>query len=218
MYFNEGFITPFFFTDDPPAAPAPTARLVWPAMSERPLCQYPARREAAKLARDNSQLTAQQKAAVFVTHVVMHEIGHTLGLKHNFKGSLVPPSSSVMDYLDTPEALQREQAGSYDIDAIKLLYGLSTKVPSDPYCDDNDALHDPDCARFDWGANPLDEAWGPYYLYSGLHPYFRDKLLTYVCAGASAEVRGRAWELPVQQPDRCEHPRHHQCVVHRTGG
>jgi predicted Zn-dependent protease len=39
--------------------------------------------------------TGIQMVEDYVAGVVLHEIGHTLGLRHNFKGSLVPPSASV---------------------------------------------------------------------------------------------------------------------------
>jgi hypothetical protein len=60
----------------------------------------------------------------YLTQITMHEIGHTLGLRHNFKGSTAYPlskmgkdgliSSSVMDYLPPHiAALGHKQTGPY---------------------------------------------------------------------------------------------------------
>ena len=96
--------------------------------------------------------------------VVAHEVGHTLGLRHNFKGSLLPPSSSIMDYTSDAASIgeRRRTAGGYDIAAIQYLYGLSAELPTQPFCNDQDAdVVDPDCRRRDQGARPLSDFFLP---------------------------------------------------------
>ena len=100
-----------------------------------------------------------------IAAVVAHEIGHTLGLRHNFKGTLLPPSSSVMDYTSDHVAATAAIPGSYDVEAIRYLYGLSTAPPSQPFCTDGDVGRDPRCEVFDEGTDPLREFWGPFYAY-----------------------------------------------------
>lgn len=100
----------------------------------------------------------------FITHIVMHEIGHTLGLRHNFMGSLEPPTSSVMDYVRDELAYSVTTPQRYDIEAIGYLYLGRTSAPAGPFCTDDDvgtstAL----CAPFDFGANPLEEMHAPLY-------------------------------------------------------
>ncbi|MBS2036365.1 zinc-dependent metalloprotease [bacterium] len=95
-------------------------------------------------ARGDSQ-AGQQLAQAYVKDVVMHEVGHTLGLRHNFKGSLANDATqlqdaehtkehglgtSVMDYhpfnLAAPGEKQGEYVqsslGKYDYLAIKYAY------------------------------------------------------------------------------------------------
>ena len=88
----------------------------------------------------------QKLADAYIKDVVMHEVGHTLGLRHNFKGStvftaeqLADPeftkenglASTVMDYLpynlagkgETQGEYVMSKIGPYDKLAIKYAYG-----------------------------------------------------------------------------------------------
>jgi hypothetical protein len=136
------------------------------------------------------------------THVWLHEMGHVLGLRHNFKGSLVPPSASVMDYLTDDDGALRSEPGAYDIAAIQYLYGMTDAYPNtSPFCNDSGVSLDPDCNLFDFGADPMHELWGDYYTYYvdlfvfqfGFPPDFldlfglTDGLLAYARAGASED-------------------------------
>ena len=98
----------------------------------------------------------------YIAYVAMHEVGHTLGLRHNFKGSLRPPSSSVMDYLDSDDQVAfGSTPGSYDVAAIRKLYGLSDMAPADPFCTDQQVNFDAECRPYDRGATPLASHWAP---------------------------------------------------------
>lgn len=95
-------------------------------------------------ARGDSE-AGQKLAQAYIKDVVMHEVGHTLGLRHNFKGSLANDAqqlqdaahtaehgigTSVMDYhpfnLAAPGEKQGEYVqsslGEYDYLAIKYAY------------------------------------------------------------------------------------------------
>lgn len=113
--------------------------------------------------RDVGSLSADETGALYIEHIVMHEIGHMLGLRHNFKGSLLPASSSVMDYLNPDEALAMTGPGDYDVAAIRHLYQLSPDLPAQPFCTDEGVLSDPDCTRYDRGAAPLYDWWVPFH-------------------------------------------------------
>jgi hypothetical protein len=108
-------------------------------------------------------LTPDQQFHNWIVSVVVHEVGHTLGLRHNFKGSLAPPSSSVMDYLNTDDSVATPNPQAFDVDAIKYLYGMSTDEPQQAFCTDEDTSWDPDCAVFDHGKTPMTDDWGPSY-------------------------------------------------------
>ena len=133
----------------------------------RPGCAYWApqyRRDLAHRLRRDTSRTANQKLSLFIQHVLAHEFGHTIGLRHNFEGSLVPPSSSVMDYLDDfTDALDMANPGQYDRDAVRYLYGLSPDLPEQPFCTDEDLQVSPICQIFDSGASPLYDWWVPNY-------------------------------------------------------
>jgi hypothetical protein len=80
---------------------------------------------------------------------VTHEVGHTLGLRHNFKGSLMPPTSSIMEYSVLEAAIAQPTPGPYDRAAIAYLYGKSMALPTQPFATDEDTLVDPNAVRFD---------------------------------------------------------------------
>lgn len=101
----------------------------------------------------------------YFRELVAHELGHNLGLPHNFKGSLASDgqdrvTSSVMEYVSR---LERYKAviGEYDRQAIA--YGYTGQVAADPlpFCWDLDApgVFEPtksaECAPNDQGPDPF---------------------------------------------------------------
>ncbi|MCP5076872.1 MAG: hypothetical protein GY951_02275, partial [Psychromonas sp.] len=100
-----------------------------------------------------SMLSAEQREEITVviaeymyTTTLVHELGHNLGLRHNFQGSVdkdnfyseeratelglatVPASSSIMDYGASPmDSLP--VFGAYDKAAISYAYGRTVEVP-----------------------------------------------------------------------------------------
>ena len=149
--------------EERPALP----RLAWDAIPSRPLCVRHVS-EAVKSVRDyesrGESLTTKEKVERFITGIISHEVGHTLSLRHNFKGSLVPPATSVMDYLVRDDMVAAHRPGSYDIAAVGYLYGLAPDLPVDPFCTDHQTLVDPTCVRFDTSADPLADGVRQYEL------------------------------------------------------
>ena len=135
-----------FIHDNPPAPPS----------SEHESCQYLAhageeQQFASSLLEARGDTDAgQELAQAYVKDVVMHEVGHTLGLRHNFKGSTVNTpeqlqdseythqhglGSSVMDYHPYNLAAAGEKQGEYvmstlgDYDYLAIQYAYQ---PLDP--------------------------------------------------------------------------------------
>jgi len=147
--------------DQEARAAAPRRSFTWgDAPPAIPVCRYPALR-----ARAASEATPEffEQGDRYMQHVITHEFGHVLGLRHNFKGSLIPPTSSVMDYLMLEERAAQPAPGPYDVDAIRYFYHLSDAPPAQPFCTDEDLALDPTCAMFDRGVDPLHQAWIVYY-------------------------------------------------------
>jgi len=176
VYFNAIWLTGADrFTDDPTtgATNQPRIRLVWDAIPELPLCDLPAPAARPDLTDGAvpsiavgdpaTQLTGAQKFENSITHTILHEIGHTLGLRHNFKGSLVAPTTSVMDYVLDDAGVATPTPQPYDREAVQYLYGIATTLPAGAFCTDEDTRKDPDCARFDQSDEPLTKYWGPLY-------------------------------------------------------
>jgi len=158
----------------PATSSRPNVSLEWGGMKQGQLCLLTAPQvrsgdaeslvasiNAAAAMRD---LTREQKVEAYITHVLVHEIGHTLGLRHNFKGSLQFPASSVMDYLLDEESIFRDTPGTFDTQAINYLYGKSTDLPTDASCTDENTVTDPSCNRFDAGVDPLVDFFAPPYV------------------------------------------------------
>jgi hypothetical protein len=111
----------------------------------------------------------QKYMNAYFQDMVTHELGHNLGLRHNFKGSLgatgLRPSfgkvsRSVMEYLDR-NFRHLDRIGEYDLMAIS--YGYLGIKPShtDWYCTDEDLadLNDPiksaECSKHDATNDPF---------------------------------------------------------------
>lgn len=90
----------------------------------------------------------------YYREVVIHEVGHVLGLRHNFKASTKLDAnelpSSVMDYSPRAERNKASLPGSYDKAAIQ--YGYFGTAPTDiVFCTDEDVEADALCNRGDMG-------------------------------------------------------------------
>ena len=187
--------------------------LRWNAMPPQSLCKAwaPRYRGDADFAAAETNvadpaatvLTKKQKVEQFLTHVVLHEIGHTLGLRHNFKGSMTAkdaarPSTSVMDYLTNEDSVPMFTPGDYDVAAVKFLYGQSGAEPTQKFCNDSGVGVDPNCETFDRTDDPLNKYHGLYYtaylnyfyktqnIFALLYwDYWLNNVLNYVRAGGS---------------------------------
>ena len=103
----------------------------------------------------------------FFKTVIAHELGHNLGLRHNFQGSLGASdvlregevSYSIMDYLNRHHK-HLNTVGSYDVMAIKYGYAGIAPARTDRFCTDEDSvLRNPngsaECSQIDSSNDPF---------------------------------------------------------------
>jgi len=154
IYFGGDFFQPLPTAAAPLAPTRPRPRsvaLAWGTERSEPLCVLWAPAwDPRQLAGDpDAALTPAQQLERYVQYVSTHEVGHSLGLRHNFKGSLVPPTSSVMEYSLLEPSIAQPVPGPYDRQAIAYLHGRSPDLPTYPFCTDQDTVRDPECLAFD---------------------------------------------------------------------
>lgn len=98
-------------------------------------------------------LTQDQIKELIILDFLTHELGHNLGLRHNFKASADHAhkldsitATSCMDYV-----IGMTHPGGYDADAMRYGYGSGANDPTFLYCTDEDVMWDPGCERWDLG-------------------------------------------------------------------
>ncbi|MEC9071479.1 MAG: zinc-dependent metalloprotease [Myxococcota bacterium] len=106
-------------------------------------------------------LTTEEIEQLIILSFISHEVGHNLGLRHNFKASLdkdhhaaTITATSVMDYV-----MGMSFPGTYDADAMRYAYGDGAIDDTFLYCTDEDLDLDPGCAHWDLG-HPVSYAIG----------------------------------------------------------
>lgn len=104
---------------------------------------------------DTKSKSEEEYVKGYYLSVIMHEFGHSLGLRHNFAGSTVIDSngvsSSVMDYEPGFVSNIRQVPGSYDHAAIRWGYFGETPSSKQTFCTDEDMAKRYDCNQGDVG-------------------------------------------------------------------
>ena len=105
-----------------------------------------------------------------ITYVVAHDVGHTLGLGHNYKGSLFGndrfAGNTMMDIYSIQD---RYKLISSEYDKMALAYGYLGVLPerTDWFCGQKDLINDyfynqreqsPECSTLDGSTYPLERA------------------------------------------------------------
>ncbi|NMO17492.1 hypothetical protein HPC49_15475 [Pyxidicoccus fallax] len=153
-------------------------------------------------------LTKKEKVERAIAFIIMHEVGHSLGLQHNFKGSLSFPSTSVMDYVEHQEHVYVDRPGPYDVAAIRYLYGMSSQEPTQPFCTDTHLAVDPECGQLDAKSDPLRLWYGAQYrarLASALagqgappDDFTLNAVLQFVRSGKNSQTKLDAWNIATE--------------------
>lgn len=153
--------------------------------------------------------------------LVSHELGHNLGLRHNFKGNLLAtadgskPSGSIMEYLNR-EFRHKDTIGQYDYMAIKVGYAGAEPTRRDIFCTDEDVVgsdnptFSAECSRddatnnsFAYFARNLDRALdrivaptsdqAPTWLVADLNRELGNALTGQVAYATSAAATSKSW-------------------------
>ena len=114
--------------------------------------------------RFGMSLDEQSIREIIIADFLVHEVGHNLGLRHNFEASADHPhfqviddavatATSTMDYV-----VGMTIPGSYDIDAMRYAYGEGAEVDTYRFCTDEDVNVVGACARWDFGSP------GPFFV------------------------------------------------------
>jgi len=127
-------------------------------LSHRAFVSRPLDRKAVRAARAHHaslarELTDQEVSDMIVVDFLLHELGHNLGLRHNFIGSAdkhrhdtADTASTTMDYV-----IGMLDPGSYDRDAMRYGYGSAPESEDYLYCTDETMELDPACIQWDYG-------------------------------------------------------------------
>jgi hypothetical protein len=95
----------------------------------------------------------------YYKETIAHEVGHVLGLRHNFRGTTQLDaqghSASVMDYAPRADRDKYVGPGTYDLAAIKWGYYGTRPTTRLPFCTDEDMWSSYDCNQGDFG-DPVD--------------------------------------------------------------
>ncbi|MCX6119039.1 MAG: zinc-dependent metalloprotease [Proteobacteria bacterium] len=153
--------------------------------------------------------------------LVTHELGHNLGLRHNFKGNLlatadgVKPSGSIMEYLNR-EFRHKDSIGTYDQMAIAYGYSGVEPVRKDIFCTDENVVDaqnptfSAECSRddatndaFAYFGKVIDRALdrvvapnsveAPTWTVADLSREFSYSLTGRIAYGTSAEATSKTW-------------------------
>ena len=91
----------------------------------------------------------------YYEETITHEIGHYLGLRHNFAGSTLVDNqglgASIMDYAPRKERSRTAGPGVYDAAAIRWSYHGEYPQTTLPFCTDEDLTTRWDCNHSDFG-------------------------------------------------------------------
>ncbi len=139
------------FTDDLTSEHAPTvfSGSIGNVTFQREAGEKPVIAYASEIGRDYEDYMQG-----YYEETIAHEVGHVLGLRHNFRGTVKlenGESASVMDYAPRGERAHFQGPGSYDVAAIKWGYFGTAPSTALRFCTDEDLWSFYDCSQGDWG-------------------------------------------------------------------